>query len=191
LSARGSHIDCYGRKWTPRGHSVMIAIQGHSSLARQDRRIAASFAGAVLALAVSFPSDGEAASCRGYPREVRAAIKKHVGALRALEQETADRVKGFDTRPFSYLLGRARATAAVVADKDALAAEETLSRCPQTIPPVRRVCAEAAQALIDLIEEQETGTASAQSKQLYAQAMPQCERWMDFAPLATVFRAVD
>jgi hypothetical protein len=143
-----------------------------------------------MVLAVPMPADVEAASCRGYPQAIRAAIKKHVGALRALEQETADRFKGFDTRPFSYLLGRARATAAVVADKDALAAEE-LSRCPQTIPPVRRVCAEAAQALIDLIEEQETGTASAQSKQLYAQAMPQCERWMDFAPLATVFRAVD
>jgi hypothetical protein len=144
-----------------------------------------------MVLAVPMPADVEAASCRGYPQAIRAAIKKHVGALRALEQETADRFKGFDTRPFSYLLGRARATAAVVADKDALAAEGTLSRCPQTIPPVRRVCAEAAQALIDLIEEQETGTASAQSKQLYAQAMPQCERWMDFAPLATVFRAVD
>jgi hypothetical protein len=169
----------------------MIAIQGHLSLARQERRIAASFALGVLALAVSFPSDVEAASCRSYSREVRAAIKKHVGALRALEQETADRLKGFDTRTFEYLLGRARATAASIADKDALAAEDALSRCPQTIPPVRRVCAEAAQALVGLIEEQETGTASAQSKQLYAHAMPQCERWMDFAPLVTVFRGVD
>jgi hypothetical protein len=101
----------------------MIAIQGHLSLARQERRIAASFALGVLALAVSFPSDVEAASCRSYSREVRAAIKKHVGALRALEQETADRLKGFDTRTFEYLLGRARATAASIADKDALAAE--------------------------------------------------------------------
>jgi hypothetical protein len=137
------------------------------------------------------PADVGAASCRGYPQAIRAAIKKHVGALRALEQETADRLKGFDTHPFSYLLGRARATAASIADKDALAAEEALSRCPQTIPPVRRVCAEAAQALISLIEEQETGTATAQSKQLYGHTMPQCERWMDFAPLVTVFRGVD
>jgi hypothetical protein len=145
----------------------------------------------IMMLAVPMPADVEAASCRGYPQAIRAAIKKHVGALRALEQETADRLKGFDTRPFSYLLGRARATAALIADKDALAAEEALSRCPQTIPPVRRVCAEAAQALIGLIEEQETGTGSAQTKQLYAQAMPQCERWMDFAPLATVLRGLD
>ena len=70
-----------------------------------------------MVLAVPMPADVEAASCRGYPQAIRAAIKKHVGALRALEQETADRFKGFDTRPFSYLLGRARATAAVVADK--------------------------------------------------------------------------
>jgi hypothetical protein len=148
-------------------------------------------AAAALALAVSFPSDLNAATCRGYPQAIRTAIKKQVEALRALEQETADRLKGFDTRPFGYLLGRARATAAVIADKDALAVEEALSRCPQTIAPVRRVCAQAAQALISLIEEQETGTGTAQSKQLYAQAMPQCERWMDFAPLVTVFRAID
>jgi hypothetical protein len=70
-----------------------------------------------------------------------------------------------------------------------LAAEEALSRCPQAITPVRRVCAEAAQALISVIEEQETGAATVQSKQAYAQAMPRCEQWMDFAPLATVFRA--
>jgi hypothetical protein len=118
----------------------------------------------MLAVVVPMPADVEAASCRGYPQAIRAAIKKHVGALRALEQETADRLKGLDTRPFSYLLDRARAMAASIANKDALAAEEALSRCPHTIPPVRRVCAEAAQALIGLIEEQETGTATARSK---------------------------
>ena len=145
----------------------------------------------MLTLVVSMPADVGAVSCRGYPQAIRIAIKKQVEALRALEQETADRLKGFDTRPFGYLLDRARATAAVIADKDALVAEEALSRCPQTIAPVRRVCAQAAQALISLIEEQETGTGTAQSKQLYAQAMPQCERWMDFAPLVTVFRTID
>ena len=146
---------------------------------------------AALAVLVLFPFDVKATSCRGYPQDVRAAIKKHVEALRALEHEATDRLKGFDTRPFDYLIGRARATAAVIADKDALAAEETLSRCPQTIPPVRRVCAEAAQALVSLIDEQAAGAATAASKQLYAQAMPQCERWIGFVPFITVFRTID
>jgi hypothetical protein len=167
----------------------MFAVQAHLLRPRREWRTAARFGAAVLALAVLLPSSVEAASCRGYPQAVRVAIKKYVEALRALEQETADRLKGFDTRPFSYLLARARATAASISDKDALAAEEALSRCPQAIPPVRRVCAQAAQALTSLIEEQETGAASAQSKRAYAQVMPRCEQWMDFAPLATEFRA--
>lgn len=146
---------------------------------------------AVLAVFASLAVDVEAASCRGYPREVRSAIKKHVEALRALERETADRLKGLDTRTFDYLLGQARAVAGVIADKDALAAEEGLSRCRDSILPVRRVCAEAAQALAGLIEEQATGAANKTSKQHYAEAMPRCERWMEFAPLMTVFRTND
>ena len=167
----------------------MFAVQNHLPRPRRERRTAARFGAAALALAVLLPSSVEAASCRGYPQAIRVAIKKHVEALRALEQETADRIKGFDTRPFSYLLARARAAAASISDKDALAAEEALSQCPQAIPPVRRVCSQAAQALTSLIEEEETGAASAQSKQIYAQTMPRCEQWMNFAPLATVFRA--
>ena len=144
-----------------------------------------------LAFAVFFSLSVEATSCRGYPQGVRAAIKKQVEALRALEHEAADRLKGLDTRPFDYLLSRARATAQVIADKDALAAEEGLSRCREAIPPVRRVCAEAAQALASLIEAHETGAAVSHPKQVYARAMPQCEQWMDFAPLVTVFRTID
>ena len=73
-----------------------------------------------------------------------------------------------------------------------------ISRCPQSIPPVRRVCTEAAHALVSLIEQQTAGSATtqakdaeakqAEAKQVYSRAMPQCERWMEFAPLVTVFR---
>jgi septum formation inhibitor MinC len=146
--------------------------------------------------------------------------------LRALEREATDRLKGLDTRPFDYLLDQASAAAGVIGDEDALAAEDGLSRCPQSIPPVRRVCTEAAHALVSLIEQQAAGSATTQAKQVeakqaeakqaeakqaeakqaeakqaeakqaeakqaYARAMPQCERWMDFAPLVTVFRTSD
>jgi hypothetical protein len=93
---------------------------------------------AALVLIVCLPIDVEAASCRGYPQDVRAAIKKHVEALRALEHEAADRLKGLDTRTFEYLLVQARGTAAAIADKDALAKEEGLDRCRGDVPPVRR-----------------------------------------------------
>jgi hypothetical protein len=176
----------------------MIAVQNASCTDRQQRRIAAAFAGAAVAFAVLLPFDVEAASCRGYPQGARAAIKKQVQALRALEREAADRLKGLDTRPFDYLLDQARAEVGVIGEKDALAAEEGLSRCPQSIPPVRRVCTEAAHALVSLIEQQAAGSATtqakdaeakqAEAKQTYSRAMPQCERWMEFAPLITVFR---
>ena len=186
--------------------SVMIADQDGRSIDRQQRRIAAAFAGVALAFAVLLPFDVGAASCRGYPQGVRAAIKKQVEALRSLEREAADRLKGFDTRPFGYLLDRARAAAGVIGDKDALAAEAGLSRCPQPIFPLRQVCTEAAHALVSLIEQQADGPATPQAgqaeakqgdakqadaRQAYSRAMPQCERWMDFAPLVTVFRASD
>jgi hypothetical protein len=89
----------------------MLAVQNDRAIDRQQRRVAAAFAGAALAFAVLFPFDVEAASCRGYPQGIRAAIKKQVEVLRALEREAADRLKGLDTRPFDYLLDRARAAA--------------------------------------------------------------------------------
>jgi hypothetical protein len=146
---------------------------------------------AALAVFASFPFDVEAASCGSYPKDIRAAIKKHVETLRALERETTDRLKGLDTRTFDYLAAQARAASGVIADKDVLAAEEELSRCRESIPPVRRVCAQAAQALVSLIDEQAAGAATTASKQLYARAMPRCERWMGFAPFITVFRTID
>lgn len=146
---------------------------------------------AALAVFASFPFDVEAASCGSYPKDIRAAIKKHVETLRALERETTDRLKGLDTRTFDYLAAQARAASGVIADKDALVAEEELSRCRESIPPVRRVCAQAAQALVSLIDEQAAGAATTASKQLYAQAMPRCERWMGLAPFITVFRTID
>ena len=49
----------------------------------------------------------------------------------------------------------------------------------------------AAQALVSLIDERVAGAANKAATQLYAQAMPQCERWMDLAPLSTVLRIPD
>jgi hypothetical protein len=145
----------------------------------------------LVALIACLPIDADAASCRGYPKDIRAAIKKHVEALRALEHEAADRLKGLDTRTYEFLLVQARAATEAIANKDALAEEEGLDRCRDGVPPVRRTCAQAARALVSVIEEQAAGAASKASKQSYAEAMPRCERWMNVVPLSTVFRASD
>jgi hypothetical protein len=146
---------------------------------------------ALLAVVACLPLDAEAASCRGYGREIQSAIRTHVEALRSVEREAADRLAGLDTRPFDYLVGRARAAAAVIGDERGLADEKSLDRCRNYVPPVRNVCAGAARALVSVIEEQAAGAAGKSSKLTYAQAMPQCERWMDLKPLNSVLRAGD
>ena len=47
---------------------------------------------AALAVVAAFPFDVGAASCGSYRQEIRAAIKKHVETLRALEREAAEAV---------------------------------------------------------------------------------------------------
>lgn len=143
----------------------------------------------VPAVIVLHPLDVAAASCKGYGREVQSAIKAHVETLRAVEQEAADRLAGLDTRPFDFLVGRVRAAAALIADEKSLALEEELHRCRNYVPPVRRVCAGAARALVSLIEERAADLQTGASRQAYAETMPRCERWMSLEPLKTVFRA--
>jgi hypothetical protein len=154
-------------------------------------RVRRSAATAVLAAALSAPASGEAATCRGYGKEVQAAIKRHVEALRLIEREATDRIAGLDTRPYELIAADARKVAEVIADKKALAEEDELSRCRNHVPSVRRTCAAAAQALVSLIVEQEAGAATKPTKEAYAQAMPQCERWMSLPPLKTAFRSID
>jgi hypothetical protein len=142
-------------------------------------------AAAVLVLAVLAPDAGQAASCRDYGREIQAAIKARVETLRMVEREAADRIAGLDTRPFDYLLGQVRAALAVIADKEGLDEEDALSRCRNYIPPARRTCTAAGEALVVVIAQQ---AASKAAKAAYAGVMPQCERFMRFAPLQTALR---
>jgi hypothetical protein len=143
---------------------------------------------AVLGLVLLAPAAAMAASCRDYGREIQALIKQPVELLRRTEREAADRIAGLDTRPFEYLLAQARAALAIVADKNGLAEEDALSRCRNYIPPVRRTCAAAGEALVAVIEQQAAGAASNAAKATYAGVMPQCERFMGLAPLNTALR---
>ena len=143
---------------------------------------------AVVALLLLSPAVAQAASCRNYGPEVQAAIKSPVESLRLVEHEAADRIAGLDTRPFDQLLGQARAAVAVIADKSGLDKEDALKRCRNYIRPIRRTCAAAGEALVAVIASHATGTSDKASKQVYATAMTQCERFMGLAPLKTALR---
>jgi hypothetical protein len=146
---------------------------------------------AILAAILSSSAQAGTMPCRGYPESVRLEVKRGVEALRLIEREAADRIVGLDSRTFDYLAGQARATADVIADQRALAAEEGLARCRNYVRPVRTICRSAAVVLAKAIEEQAAGAASKASKQAYAEAMTSCEQGMGLTPLKTALRSSD
>jgi hypothetical protein len=146
---------------------------------------------AVLAILLAAGGPAGAASCQGHPALVARALKPRVEALRLVEREASDRLIGLDTRPYSYLAGQARAAAAAIGDAKALQEEDELSRCPEPVPHVRRVCAMAALALAGAIEEAAAGSASTLSKRSYAEAAGICESLMGLKPLQTRLRTSD
>jgi len=147
---------------------------------------------AVLALLLASPAEAQSLACRSYPPAAAVSqIKARVEALRFIEREAHDRTLGLDTRPYEWLLTRARAGAAAIADPGAVAAEAALSRCRNDIRPLRRVCADAAAMLVRLIEELAADAATKQSKQAYLEAMPRCEAWLGLMPLNTSLRTID
>ncbi len=134
-------------------------------------------------------STAEAASCRHRP-PLRAGLKERVEALRAIEREAADRLKGLDTRTFDYLAAQAHASTASIAEPKTLRVEAALARCHRPAAPVRRSCAEAGKALAVLMDAQAVRTATA-AKQAYLQSMPKCESLLGLKPLATTLRATE
>ena len=147
---------------------------------------------AVLALLLAAPAEAQSVSCRGYPPAAMVSqIKSRVEALRLIEREAHDRTIGLDTRPYDWLLDRARASTTAIADPAALAAEVALSACRNHIRPLRRVCAAAAAMLVRLIEELAANGVTRESKQVYVEAMPRCEAWLGLVPLTTRLRTAD
>ncbi len=107
---------------------------------------------AVIALALGW-CEAQAASCRNYGAEARAAIKGHVETLRNLEREAMDRLAGLDSRPFDFLLGEARRASALINDPAALALEQDLERCRNWVPRIRGQCGGTAQVLVDILAD--------------------------------------
>ena len=138
-----------------------------------------------------FVNDANTASCRNFGNEAKAAIGGHVAALRAHEREASDRLKGLDSRPFEFLLGEARKTATIIADPAALKLEEGLEQCRNEIRPVRRICAEAAHALVEVLEKYATTPTPDVDKPRFADTMEECEKLMGLKPLKSIIRGTD
>ena len=144
---------------------------------------------AITAINLAFLlQDANAASCPNSKGTARAQIAPQVTALRALEHEASDRVKGLDTRPFDVLRDEVKKVAAVIADPAALAREDELKSCPNAPPPARKLCADAAHDLTDILEKHVASAKPDYDKPRYAATVADCEKAMDLKPLQTLLR---
>jgi hypothetical protein len=132
-----------------------------------------------------------AASCQRFATEAQSAIKFHVAALQRYEHEASDRLKGLDSRPFDLLRDEATKTAAVIGDAKALADEEELKRCRNATQPIRKICADAARLLVEVLDKHVADAKPDYDKPRYAAAITECEKLMGLKPLKSVIRGTD
>lgn len=136
-------------------------------------------------------SDASALSCRGFLQAARTSMGDGVAALRWVEHEASDRLKGLDTRPFEVLRDEARKTTAIIGHPDILKLDEGLKRCRNWTQPVHEICADAGQMLAEILDKHAAAPKPDYDKAAYAAAMKECERLMDVKPLASAIRGTD
>jgi hypothetical protein len=147
-----------------------------------------------IVLALSAPAAAQTYDCRRYPpSDVTASLKAQAEAMRKIEVEAADRIRGLDTRPYDWLLEQVRAAEKAISVAASLKAEDALfERCRNAVRPVRRGCAAASAALVEVLDELATaGKARRESRQVYLQTMPLCERWLGLTPQESALRTVE
>jgi hypothetical protein len=139
---------------------------------------------------VFFVQHASAQDCPNYLQAARSDIGKHVAAMQRLEHEASDRSKGLDSRPFDFLLGEARKAAAIIADP-ALQGAGGSKDCRDPAHPVRRICAAAAQAWVEVLEKYAAGAKPDYDRPRFAATVEDCEKLMNLKPLKSVIRATD
>jgi hypothetical protein len=147
-----------------------------------------------IVLALSATAAAQTYDCRRYPpSDVTASLKAQAEARRKIEVEAADRIRGLDTRPYDWLLEQARAAEKAISVAAPLKAEDALfERCRNAVRPVRRGCAAPSAALVEVLDELATaGKARRESRQVYLQTMPLCERWLGLTPQESALRTVE
>ena len=111
--------------------------------------------------------------------------------MQRIEHEASDRLKGLDTRPFDVLAAEARKTAAIIAEPVALKREEDLERCRNATKPIRKLCAVAAQMLVEVLEKHIASAKPDYDKAAYVHAVAECEKLMDLKPLKSGIRGTE
>jgi hypothetical protein len=146
---------------------------------------------AFLGLCWIFLVQGASAqNCPNYLQAARADIGKSVAAMQRLEHEASDRSKGLDSRPFDFLASEARKTAAVITDP-ALQGAGGSPDCRDPAHPVRRICLDAAQAWVDILQKHAASPKPDYDKARFAATVEDCEKLMNLKPLKSVIRARD
>jgi hypothetical protein len=145
----------------------------------------------VVACSLFMISDANAQNCKGFLQTARLAIGGEVAALRRIEHEASDRLKGLDSRPFEVLRDEARKTTAVIGNPGALKLEELLKGCRNWTVPVRRICADAGKMLADILDKHVAAAKPDYDRAAYAAAAKECERLMDVKPLASAIRGTE
>ena len=140
---------------------------------------------------VFLPQNANAASCRWFGKEAQSAVKIHVATLQRYEREASDRLKGLDSRPFEFLRDEAKKTAAIIGEPKALADEEELKRCRNATQPIRKICAGAAQLLMEILDKHVADSKPEFDRPRYATAMAECEKLMNLKPLRSAIRGTD
>jgi len=147
-----------------------------------------------LAFAVAcvlwFVSDASAQGCRNFLLAARADIGSHVAALQRTEHEASDRLKGLDSRPFDFLLGEARKSAAIIADPS-LQRGEGSKDCRDPAQPVRLICTEAAQAWVNVLEKFVARPKPDYDPKRFADTVSGCEQLMGLKPLRSAIRGTE
>ena len=148
---------------------------------------------ALTAVAAQVQSaQAQSALCRNYPDSVRPSLRPRVEALRRLEREADDRLRGLDTRTYPFLAGEARKVADLIADAKMLENEEAGAKpCRNLVPRVRAICRTAALAFAAAIDDEEKGDANKDNRKAYGGSMATCEHLMGLAPLNTPWRAIN
>jgi hypothetical protein len=138
----------------------------------------------------SLARHASAQDCPNYLQAARFDIGKQVAAMQRLEHEASDRSKGLDSRPFDFLLGEARKAAAIIADPTLQGAGGSKD-CRDPAHPVRRICRDAAQAWVEVLEKYVAGPKPDYDRPRFAATVEDCEKLMNLKPLKSVIRATD
>lgn len=132
----------------------------------------------VAAAFVLLTDSAEAFSCRDYLRRSRVAVAPQVEGLVRVEDQILYRLAGARVFAYDDLSRSVRSIAANILPPKAAIAEQRSRRCRNWIPPVRRVCRDAALRLAILIDEMAAGGIEEATRAEYTNLITRCETWL-------------